>query len=231
MKYKAIAFDLDDTLIDTTNELIPFACRKIHSYLLTEGYASSFEEFDISRKDFVKTRSHKEFFRNLVTTFALKNPSQLPLIVANLNRLFYEPAIPPHLAMLPGAEENLKILTAKYNVYVVTAGVVSAQHHKLMQLKIERFVKKENILVVGDGAFLTKKAAFEKIIKDNKIQPKELLSIGNRLSQEIRMAKQLGGMTCYYQHGEHAEDVAQDEFEIPDYTIHSHKELIPTCQL
>lgn len=231
MKYKAVAFDLDDTLIDTTNELIPLACRKIHSYLLTEGYAGTFEEFDILRKDFVKTKSHKEFFRSLVTTFALKNPSQLPLVVANLERLFYEPTIPPHLRMMVGAEENLKILATNYNLYIVTAGVVSAQHQKLIPLKIERFVKKENILIVAEGAYPTKKAAFEKIIRDNAIQPRELLSIGNRLSQEIRMAKQLGCRTCYYQHGEHAEDVAQDQFEIPDYTIHSHKELISVCQL
>lgn len=231
MNYKAIAFDLDDTLIDTTNELIPFACRKIHSYLLTEGYSNTYEEFDISRKNYVKTKSHKEFFRYLVTTFPVRNPEETSLVVANLNRLFYEPAVPPNLSMMLGAEENLKILNAKYNLFVVTAGVVSAQHRKLAQLQIERFIKKENILIVGDGSFPTKKAAFEKILNDMAILSEQLLSIGNRLSQEIRMAKQLGAKTCYYQHGEHAEDKPQDHFEIPDYTIHSHKELIPVCQL
>ena len=50
MSYKAIAFDLDDTLIDTTNELIPFACRKIHTYLVSQGYAFDFEKFDSLRK-------------------------------------------------------------------------------------------------------------------------------------------------------------------------------------
>tara|TARA_B110001454_G_scaffold219179_1_gene250844 strand:- start:135795 stop:136490 length:696 start_codon:yes stop_codon:yes gene_type:complete len=231
MNYKAIAFDLDDTLIDTTNELIPFACRKIHSYLLTEGYKNAFEDFDISRKEYVKTKSHKEFFKNLVTTFPLRVPSEASLVVANLNRLFYEPDLPPNLALMPGAEDNLKTLGAKYEVFVVTAGVVSAQHKKLAQLKIERFIKKENILVVAEGAYPTKRAAFEKIVEDSGILPEQLLSIGNRLSQEIRMAKQIGAKTCYYQHGEHAEDVAQDHFEIPDYTIHTHKELISACQL
>lgn len=231
MNYKALAFDLDDTLIDTTNELIPFACRKIHSYLLGEGYTHSFEVFDRSRKDYVKTKSHKDFFRHLVTTFSLRDPSETQAVVANLNRLFYQPAIPSNLAFMPGVEENLKTLGTKYKLFVVTAGVVSAQHQKLAQLQIERFVKKENLLVVAEGAFPTKKAAFEKILHDLAIPPEQLLSIGNRLSQEIRMAKQLGSKTCYYQYGEHAEDVAQDHFEIPDYTIHSHKELISTCQL
>jgi len=231
MNYKAIAFDLDDTLIDTTNELIPFACRKIHSYLLTEGYPNTFEEFDISRKEYVKTKSHKDFFKNLVSSFPVKLASEAPLVVANLNRLFYEPDVPSNLGLMPGAEYNLKTLGAKYHVFIVTAGVVSAQHKKLAQLNIDRFVKKENILVVAEGAFSTKRAAFEKILKDTGIQPEQLLSIGNRLSQEIRMAKQVGAKTCYYQHGEHAEDVAQDHFEIPDYTIHTHKELITACQL
>ncbi len=231
MKFKALAFDLDDTLIDTTNELIPFACRKIHTYLMSQGYTDSFDTFDVLRKDFVKARSHKEFFKNLVTLFPLKDPTIRAEVVAGLNRLFYEPMIPENLVMMPGAEENLKHLGGKYLLYVVTAGVADAQYRKLAQLKIERFVKKENLLVVSEGHFPTKKAAFEKILNDTKIHPHELLSIGNRLSQEIRMAKQLDGKTCYFQHGEHAEDTAQDHFEIPDYTIHSHKELITVCQL
>jgi putative hydrolase of the HAD superfamily len=231
MNYKAIAFDLDDTLIDTTNELIPFACQKIHTYLVSQGFPHSFEQFDVLRKDFVKTKSHKEFFRNVVTLFPADKPPQHPDLISKLNRLFYEPEIPASLILMPGAEENLKLLGSKYQIFVVTAGVVSAQERKLAQLKIERYVKKENILVVADGAYPTKKAAFEKILMDTGIQPPELLSIGNRLSQEIRMAKQLGCRTCYFQHGEHAEDVPQDHFEIPDYTIHSHKELVSVCQL
>ena len=231
MAYKAIAFDLDDTLIDTTNELIPFACRKIHTYLMSEGYLQSYEEFDVLRKDFVKTKSHKEFFKYLVPTFSTKDSTRNPEIIANLNRLFYEPVIPPNLTMMSGAEDNLIYLGPKYLLFVVTAGVVSAQKRKLAQLQIERFVQSENILIVGEGAFPTKKTAFEKILKDGQLKPHELLSIGNRLSQEIRMAKQLDCHTCYFQHGEHADDKAHDQFEIPDYTIHSHKELISVCRL
>lgn len=231
MTYKAIAFDLDDTLIDTTNELIPFACRKIHTYLATEGYPSTFEEFDVLRKNFVKTKSHKEFFKNLASTFPVKDSSRLSEIVSNTNRLFYEPDIPTQLKMMQGAEDNLIRLGPKYKLFIVTAGVITAQKRKLAQLQIERYIKPENILVVGDGAFSTKKIAFEKILKDENIVPQELLSIGNRLSQEIRMAKELSCRTCYFQHGEHAEDIARDHFEIPDFTIHSHQELIPVCQL
>lgn len=231
MNFKALAFDLDDTLIDTTNELIPFACRKIHTYLLSHGYTDSFDVFDGLRKDFVKTKSHKEFFKTLVTFLPLTDPTQITDVVLSLNRLFYEPTIPDDLGMMPGAEYNLKNLGAKYPLFVVTAGVADAQYRKLAQLKIERYIKKENLLVVADGHFSNKRAAFAEILQRTDIQPSELLSIGNRLSQEIRMAKQLGCKTCYFQHGEHAEDTAQDHFEIPDYTIHSHKELITACQL
>lgn len=227
MNYKAIAFDLDDTLIDTTNELIPFACQKIHTYLSTLGHPGRYDEFDVLRKNFVKTKSHKEFFKSLIPTLINTKPDTLE----TLNRLFYEPDIPHNLKLMDGAEENLLHLSSKYDVYVVTAGVVSAQKRKLEQLKIDRFIKSENILIVTDGAFQTKKLAFEKILTDTKIIPAQLLSVGNRLSQEIRMAKQLGCRTCYFKYGEHAEDTAQDHFEFPDYIISSHKELISVCQL
>ena len=229
MKYKAIAFDLDDTLIDTTNQLIPFACRKIHTHLLSLGYTKSFEEFDGLRKDFVKTRSHKEFFRNLAPTLAKDQKSDH--LFATLNQLFYEPEIPSHLTLMDGAEDNLERLIANYDVFIVTAGVIKAQERKLAQLKINRFIQADNILVVAENGIATKKLAFEKILQKAQIQPHELLSVGNRLSQEIRMTKQLGGHTCYFQFGEHADDVPQDQFEIPDYTIHTHKELISACHL
>ncbi len=229
MSYKAIAFDLDDTLIDTTNELIPFACRKIHTYLVSQGYAFDFEKFDSLRKEFVKTRSHKEFFKSIAP--ALTNDQNKRDLLPTLNRYFYEPEIPENLQMLAGAEDNLKALSSRYLLFIVTAGVLNAQKRKLARLGIDRFVKTENILIVADGAFQTKKTAFESIISKTQIIPEELLAIGNRLSQEIRMAKQLNGHTCYFKFGEHADDSPQDKFEIPDYTIFSHKELIQVCRL
>lgn len=229
MNYKAIAFDLDDTLIDTTNELIPFACRKIHTYLVSQGYSGSYGDFDVLRKDYVKNKSHKEFFKSLVPS--LQNDQNKDTFLATLNRYFYEPEIPPGLGMMPGAEDNLKKLSTKYDLYVVTAGVLSAQERKLLQLKITRYIKQENILVAAEGAYSSKKSVFEKILSSTKIKPEELLSVGNRLSQEIRMAKQVQARTCYFQYGEHADDKPQDHFEIPDYVIHSHKELISVCQL
>ena len=229
MAYRAIAFDLDDTLIDTTNELIPLACRKIHTYLVSQGYIADFKDFERLRKEFVKTRSHKEFFKSIAPS--LINEQNKSDLLPTMNRYFYEPDIPVNLQMLAGAEENLNALSGRYQLFIVTAGVLSAQKRKLAQLKIDRFVKPDNILIVADGAYLTKKAAFEKIISNSQIKPEELLAIGNRLSQEIRMAKQLNGHTCYFKFGEHADDSPQDKFEMPDYTIYSHKELIKVCQL
>lgn len=229
MSYKAIAFDLDDTLIDTTNELIPLACQKIHTYLASQGYSGTFEEFDGLRKDFVKTRSHKEFFKSLIPH--LTNAAHKEEWIPTLNRYFYEPIVPAHLQMMEGAEDNLKKLNERYQLYVVTAGVLSAQERKLNQLQLTRYIKQENIFIVADGAYPTKKAAFENILAISNIRPEELLSVGNRLSQEIRMAKQLNCHTCYFKYGEHADDVPQDQFEVPDYTIHFHKDLISVCRL
>ena len=229
MSFKAIAFDLDDTLIDTTNELIPFACRKIHTYLLSQGYSGRFDEFDGLRKDFVKTKSHKEFFKSLVPK--LPNAPDKEKFLPTLNRYFYEPEIPKNLMMMPGAESNLGQLSSKYQIFVVTAGVMSAQERKLSQLKISRYIKPENVLIVAEGGFVTKKTAFEKILMTLKIQPEELLSVGNRLSQEIRMAKQLNCRTCYFQFGEDRGEVDQEFYKKINYRVTNHFDLIETCEL
>lgn len=229
MKYKVIVFDLDDTLIDTTNELIPLACQRIHTYLASIGYSESFENFEHLRRNFVKTKSHKEFFKSLAPQFS--HAGEVTEVLAALNRYFYEPEMPASLQLMAGAEDNLKYLNGKYQVFVVTAGVLKAQQRKLELLKISRFVELDHVLIVAEGAFATKKLAFENILTRSNVHPEEMLSVGNRLSQEIRMAKQLNARTCFFKHGEHADDPPQDQFEIPDYTIHSHKELISACLL
>ena len=76
-----------------------------------------------------------------------------------------------------------------------------------------------------------KRQAFSEIIEALKINPSELLSIGNRLSQEIRDAKELGATTCYFKFGEHIGESPKSHLENPDFTIEKHSELIATCHL
>ncbi|MCX7978019.1 MAG: HAD hydrolase-like protein, partial [Bdellovibrionaceae bacterium] len=59
----------------------------------------------------------------------------------------------------------------------------------------------------------------------------KLLAVGNRLSQEIRLAKRLGAQTCYMKYGEHVGEIPRLPEDHPDYTITHLNQLIPVCGL
>jgi putative hydrolase of the HAD superfamily len=121
------------------------------------------------------------------------------------------------------------VLRQRYKLYLVTSGEPAAQMQKVKALGIEPLFEK--IYLINNFKDETKQMAFEDIVLREKIQPSELLSVGNRLSQEIRFAKICGAQTCYFCHGEHIGEQPERREDYPDVTIYKHAELISACSL
>ena len=223
---KAIALDLDDTLIDTSHLLVPIASHAAFSAMLAHGLEANFEDFDRERRSGALTMSHQKIFKVIAKKFCRNQIDE----VANAGiEAFYNPPIPNELALLDGALQNLKILTKKYPLFLVTSGSVPTQKRKIQATGASKFFQK--IYTLDGFRRERKRLAFEDILKTLLLKPAELISIGNRLSQEIHDAKELGCQTCYFKYGEHVGEVARNDFEIPDFEVKSHRELISACQL
>ncbi len=166
---KALVFDLDDTLLDTSELLIPIA----HS---------------------------PKFLERLI--------KPLPL--------------------MPGALENLKYLKTKYALFLLTFGQPEIQHRKIESLQIAKFF--EAVFVASPESGETKAEYFKKIAQkfDN---PNVIMSIGNRRTSDIRMAKIEGLNTCLFDYGEHQEERALRAEDYPDFTVTNHFELVRKCRL
>lgn len=234
---KTLAIDLDDTLLDTTEILIPNAIERIYKLLQKSGYSQDLKAFNHERVLFVAHSSHKEFFKHIVASNPqLEQNAKLFLpqeknLSDVLIQYFYQPEIPETLPLIDGAKENLEYLSKKYHLYVVTSGVLETQRAKIKALNLSQWIPVENHFIVDGKNINSKKEAFEKILEKEQIPPQQLLSFGNRLSQEIRYAKMLGCQTCYFQFGEHAHDIPADEFEKADFTIQRQQDLISKCRL
>ncbi len=227
MKLQALAFDLDDTLIDTSGLLVPMASRATFEAMKKHGLTGEYLAFEQFRKIGALSMSHQLIFRKLAE---LKGP---PDQIEKLTQIgidtFYNPVLPHKLELLDGALKNLKSLSSRYSLYLVTSGVPATQSKKVQITGVEKYFKKCFFM---DGLKKERKRqAFSEIIETLQIKPAELLSIGNRLSQEIRDAKELTAMTCYFKFGEHVGETPKDTFENPDFTIEKHSELIATCHL
>lgn len=223
---KAIAFDLDDTLLDTTGLLVPTASVESFRILIQAGLKLTLDECEAKRLEWIKKISHRDVFEKLANEYGDESTRK---VVPQAIQVFYEPNIPSTLPLLPGAKENLEYLKKKYKLYLVTAGFENAQINKAKALRVFGFFEK--MFVVNSLIHQRKKNIFLQIIEENKIKPSELLCIGNSLSSEIHDALQIGATACYFEFGEDRGTLADKLTMKPQFHIKSHHELIAQCQL
>lgn len=226
MPIHSIAFDLDDTLLDTTGLLVPQASQDAFQILIDAGLRLDLKACEQQRLALIRSISHKDVFKKLAHEHGTP-ATQAAVELAN--KAFYHPRLPAKLDMLPGALENLNILREKYNLYLVTAGFQDAQAAKVKSLGISHYFKK--IFVVNSLIAEKKFTAFKMILNDENIKPNELLCIGNSLSSEIKDARQIGAWACYFEFGEDRGAVPTEPEYQPHFHIKSHQELIAACQL
>ena len=224
--FKAIAFDLDDTLMDTSGLLIPRASAHAFEILIAAGLRLTPQECEKKRLEIIKKNSHKEVFLHVAEHYGT---SETATAVNQAVKAFYEPELPTHLTLLPGALENINYLHSKYPLFLVTAGTVKTQHQKADALGITD--KFQSIYVINSLNKQRKAHAFLEIIKNANINPIELLCIGNSLLSEIADAIKIGATACYFEFGEERGAMPVLESERPQFHIRSHRELITACKL
>jgi len=226
MAITTIAFDLDDTLLNTSGLLVPAASQQAFNILIANGLTISLAECERQRREAIKTISHKDLFLFLAKSYG--TPQTLGA-VEKATRAFYEPEIPEHLPLIDGAEKIIQELKNKYHLYIVTAGYESGQKNKIKSLKIGHLFK--DIFVVNSLNNERKIDAFRKILTLENISPKNLLCIGNSLSSEIRDAKELGAISCYLEFGEDRGKIPTDPKYRPDYHIKEIGQFAETCKI
>lgn len=226
MEIRSIAFDLDDTLLDTTGLLVPQASQDAFQILIDAGLSLDLKTCEEHRLNLIRTISHKDVFKKLAHEYGT---AATQAAVELANKAFYHPRLPDKLNLLPGALENLNLLQKKYNLYLVTAGFQDAQAAKIKNLGIADYFKK--VFVVNSLNSEKKFNAFKMILEGDSIKPDELLCIGNSLSSEIKDARQIGAWACYFEFGEDRGSVPKEPEFQPHFHIKTHQELIAACQL
>jgi putative hydrolase of the HAD superfamily len=222
---KAIAFDLDDTLLDTSGLLAPKFALATFQFMIKKGLKLSVEECEEIRKELVKSISHREVFERLAHEYGTpETVENLPEIIDH----FYNPVLPSELPLMPGARENIDYLKGKYELYLVTAGARTSQLSKAFAMGIVRDFKK--VIIVNSLIKHRKYDTFLQIMKDEGITPDQFLVIGNSLVSEIADALEAGAITCHFDHGESRGSIENLPRQ-PHYYVKTHAELIKTCQL
>ena len=213
-------FDLDDTLLDTSGDLIPAAMKKACGFLVSEGALTS---IDVGLQKWSQWRLQKtgiELFKKIIE---LDDINRINDLAHETYDIFRRPLIPKKLNLLPGAIEILTLAKKKIPIFIVTQGDLQTQINKIKTLKIHSYFK--DILYVDPYSGQSKQIAFSQIIGQYGFAPDHVLCIGNRLDNEISLGKKVGLQTCYIPYGEHSNESPASIFEIPDFKLTSLFEL------
>lgn len=218
MPVKLVIFDLDDTLIKTsaiTKECY-FTARE---YLREKGTKES-------------TLSHLDGKFNSPTSYH-KSVKKLEdeLCRDGLNKddiyksidIFNAGQTSGKLEMVDGATEVLEgIQTLRSQGKIKTVLLTSSQNKDVQDFKIKSFSLGkyfDEICIDNYHEGKTKGAALEKYQIDNKLQPEEVIVIGDKISDEIKHANLLGMKTVRILEGRHSVAVPKNGEEHPQIEI------------
>lgn len=223
-KVKILIFDLDDTLFDTHGQLLTPARQESCQAMIKAGLEATVDQCLSKWEHLHKTQPRKNIYKELVTTFDVKNGFDPQKVERDGYAAFYDRQIKETISLFPDTADTLTLLSKTFKIYLVTMGSPQTQKKKVNLLNVEKYFEK--IYFVDSSQTSDKKKAFEDILRQTKVAPDQHISIGNRVDLEIRDAKRLGMKAILFEHGEYFHLSPETEDEKPDLTIRNLSELI-----
>ncbi len=218
--WQAWIFDLDDTLLDTSRELIPSASRKVCEFLVAQKAASSVDQCLEQWAHWRTQLTGTDLIQKLMDKAKDEDRSAF---AHKAYGVFRTPDVPPSLSLAPGGKIVLDLASQQFPLFLVTQGDIQTQIKKVESLKIISYFK--HVYYVDPFAGESKQEAFSEILTNYQFNPRRVLSIGNRLDNEIALSKREGIQTCYVRFGEHSFENPMTTEEVPDLEISSLSEL------
>ncbi len=217
MNISGIIFDLDDTLYDCTGTVFARVVKHISTEIAPLLNCSPKKVFTTYQK-ILKQEPNVIKATHLVCKQlgAGKNDGA---ICSRAEKLYFLPAlgITP-IKLFPHVGTMLLRLRKKYKLGLVTFGGYERQNKKIDALKLRKLFH-----FIGVDQYstleLTKRECFEDFLKKMSIQPADVICIGDKVMDEIKIANQLGMTTVRVLQGRYAKAKPVDDYEIPDYTV------------
>jgi putative hydrolase of the HAD superfamily len=227
--FDVIAFDLDDTLVDTSRLLIPAATRESCQAMIDAGLNASLDACCVERESLARHGRRGNIYLDLVSIFGTRGGVSPEMVAHAGHEAFLHRTIDPNLTLIQGVTTMLVTLSKKYRLFLVTAGHRTTQEEKIRILRLRPFFEK--VFVVHTPAVETKSQAFASILSETGLSPARHLSVGNRVDSDVGEARALGWKGCLVRYGEHAELQPERPEEEPDFQVDHILELVAKCRL
>lgn len=222
-KIKAVFFDIDDTLYDSTLQT-EMVRRNAIKAMIEAGLDIGEEDGLEALKDIVKEfgSNYQYHFDELLKKFGYdENPRIIAagIVAYHTTKLAY---------LVPFADTIPTLLALRdkgYKLGIITDGVAVKQWEKLIRLGLQHFfhavVISEEIKKEKPDVEIFRLAA-ERI----GCKPEETAMVGDRLDKDILGANRAGMVTIQIVKGKYRGQMPKDKEEEPNYVISSLKEIL-----
>lgn len=170
MRAGAVFFDLDDTLIDTRNRLLPAALQRV-----ADATGIALERLDATGKRIEEVLRHV--------------PGVTPEQVDAAKAAWYAPIV-PELEPLPGARAALDELAGRVLLVLVTRGHPARQRRKIERCGLGACF--DEIVIRPFEAPGSKRDDFARVLRAHAIAPERCAVVGDDERDELRYGRDLG---------------------------------------
>lgn len=195
---RAIVFDLDDTLIDTSGCLAPAANREAARALVDAGLDQDYEVVVRRRWQAV----HRLPAEDVDDTLCRQLGETRPYVAAAGRRAYFERGSRLRrgsLRLVAGARTLLDRLSRAHVLFLVTWGDPATQLAKIRLLRLGTWFS--DVVVVGREERGGKESAIRRLLHRNRLRPEEMLVVGDGWTQEIAAGHRLNTLTCWVSRG------------------------------
>jgi YjjG family noncanonical pyrimidine nucleotidase len=224
-KYRAILFDLDDTLIDfhaCEFNSLEAAFRIIGPTIEQFSWSEIWAVYEPINAGYWRQRNRMS--RDQVVEHSIRDTLQAidkgsemaPAIAQEYWSLFCETAY-----VRQGAQETLGILSEQYRLGLVTNGYTEAQRGRL---RVAGLLPYFDVVVVSEEIGYSKPDSriFEHATRELQVSSAETLFVGDSVEHDYRGAMNAGIDFCYYR----TSNVPMDMPVPPKFEINALKELV-----
>jgi uncharacterized cofD-like protein len=207
MKVKAVIFDLDDTLYDCTGSLIDASRRRAAKTMVEAGLSCTEEEaYQLQKELAEKHGPYHPVFNEIVNRFHAD-----PYKAYNSSEVI---GIKPFSDVIPTLKELREM---DYKLFLLTVGVHERQEKKINILGLKSYF--DEIIINDQEIGLLMEDCIRDLMGRHNINFREAVMVGDRVRDELRIAKSLGMITIQMLHGRFKNELAVNECDRPDYKI------------
>jgi len=226
-KIKAVVFDLDDTLYDSTSQLVKEARKRVaREFVRAKLPLSPEQAYNVQLEIIKKYGENIDVFEKVLEKYNVKNRKKVKERVLRAYNSDDVSAIKLYSDVIPLLQELKK---RKIKTAIVTSGLFNRQKKKISILGLNGFV--DQVIIHDIERDSSKMNSMRKALKKLNLSPEQILSVGDKVFSEIKISNDLGMHTVQFLHRRYKKVKPKTAMEEPDYKIKKLSELTEKIDL